>query len=47
MEVKFHPAVRCDFLKAARKYHDVSPRLADEFDAEFKEAIAKAAQNPL
>jgi plasmid stabilization system protein ParE len=47
MEVRYHPAVRQDLLEAARKYHEVSLRLADEFAAEFKGVIAKAAENPL
>ena len=47
MEVRYHPLVRQDVLEAARKYHDVSPRLAEEFDTELKASIAKAAENPL
>jgi hypothetical protein len=30
MEVKYHPLVQQDVLEAARKYHDISPRLAEE-----------------
>ena len=47
MEVKYHPSVRTDVLEAARKYHDISPRLAEDFDQELKATIAKAAENPL
>lgn len=47
MEVKYHPAVRWDLLEAARKYYEISPRLAEEFDAELKATIAKAAEYPL
>ncbi|HRZ35425.1 MAG TPA: type II toxin-antitoxin system RelE/ParE family toxin [Candidatus Paceibacterota bacterium] len=47
MEVEFHPLVRGDVLEAARKYYDISPRLAGEFDVELKATIAKAAENPL
>jgi len=47
MEVEYHPLVRQDILEAARKYHDVSPRLAGEFSREIKAEIAKAAENPL
>lgn len=47
MEVKYHPLVRKDVQDAARKYHDISPRLAEEFDAKLKATIAKAAENPL
>jgi plasmid stabilization system protein ParE len=47
MEVKYHPSVRTDVLEAARTYHDISPRLADDFDLELKAAIAQAAANPL
>jgi len=47
MEVKYHPLVQQDVLEATRKYQDVSPRLAEEFDSELKAAIAKAAETPL
>ena len=47
MEVKYHPLVRQDVLEAARMYHDISPRLAEEFDADLKATIAKAAANPM
>ena len=47
MEVKYHPSVRTDVLEAARKYHDISPRLAEDFDQELKVTIAQAAANPL
>jgi len=47
MEVKYHPLVRQDVLAAARKYHDISHRLAAEFDTELKATIAQAAKNPL
>jgi plasmid stabilization system protein ParE len=47
MEVSFHPLVQQDVLEAARKYHEISPRLAKEFDPELKAAIASAAENPL
>jgi plasmid stabilization system protein ParE len=47
MEVKYHPLVRHDVLEAARKYHDISPRLAEEFDEELKATIARAADHPL
>jgi plasmid stabilization system protein ParE len=47
MEVKYHPLVRRDVLEAARKYYDISPRLAEEFNMELKATIAKAAERPL
>ena len=47
MEVKYHPQVQEDVLEAARKYYDISPRLAEEFEAELKATIAKAAETPL
>lgn len=47
MEVKFHPLVRQDILEAARQYHDISPRLAEDFHRELKATIASAAENPL
>ncbi len=47
MEVKYHPSVRTDVLEATSAYHDISPRLADDFDMELKAAIAKASENPL
>ena len=47
MEVRYHPLVRQDVLETFRNYQDISPRLADEFDAELKATIAKAAENPL
>ncbi len=46
MEVKYHPLVRDDVLEASRKYHEISPRLEEEFDWELKTAISKAAENP-
>jgi hypothetical protein len=36
MEVKYHPLVQQDVLEAARKYQDISPRLAEEFDTELR-----------
>ena len=47
MEVNYHPLVQQDVLEAARKYQDISPRLAEEFDTELRTTIAKAAENPL
>lgn len=36
MEVKYHPLVQQDVLEAARKYQDIPPRLAKEFDTELR-----------
>lgn len=47
MEVSYHPLVKRDVLEALKYYADISSHLADEFDTELRELIAKAADNPL
>jgi plasmid stabilization system protein ParE len=47
MVVNYHPLVRQDVLEAARRYHEISPRLADDSTAELKRTIAQSAGNPL
>jgi plasmid stabilization system protein ParE len=47
MEVNYHPLVQQDVLAASRIYHDVSPRLAREFNAELQATISKASEKPL
>ncbi len=47
MEVNYHPLVKRDIAEALRYYDGIMTRLADEFEAELKTMIQKAAGNPL
>ena len=47
MEVTYHPLVERDVLGILRYYHDISPRLAAEFQGELSAKVDNAAQNPL
>jgi len=47
VEVIYHPLARRDALAILRYYHDISPKLEDDFDEELRSTIAKAAGNPL
>jgi len=47
VEVIFHPLVKRDLAEALKYYDGVASRLADEFEAEVRLVIAKAAKNPL
>jgi plasmid stabilization system protein ParE len=47
MEVTYHPLVKRDVTQVLRYYHEISPRLADEFHAELRELIGRAAEQPL
>ena len=47
MEVTYHPLVRRDISEALHYYHKISPRLADEFYAELRVLIDRAAEQPL
>ena len=47
MEVIYHPQVRADVAEALSYYRKIAPRLADEFQAEFRDIIDRAAENPL
>lgn len=47
MEVAYHPLVRRDVVAILRYYHEISPRLADEFHDELRATIERAAENPL
>jgi plasmid stabilization system protein ParE len=47
MEVIYHPLVRADVEEALTYYRKVSPRLTDEFHAELRDIINRAAENPL
>ena len=47
MEVSYHPLVKRDVAEALRYYHDVSPFLAAEFEAELRAMISRAAETPL
>ena len=46
MDVIYHPLVRRDVAQALKYYHAISPHLADEFHAEVRVLINKAAENP-
>ena len=47
MEVIYHPLVKRDVAEALKYYTNISARLADEFQAEAREIISQAADNPL
>lgn len=47
MDVIYHPLVKRDVSEALKYYTDISTRLADEFQAEVREIISQAADNPL
>jgi hypothetical protein len=47
MEVVYHPLVRIDVEEALTYYREISTRLADEFYAELKGMINRAAESPL
>ena len=47
MEVSYHPLVKRDMAEALRYYHAVTAKLADEFEAEARSAINRAAEHPL
>jgi hypothetical protein len=47
MEVIYHPLVRGDVEKALTYYRKICARLADEFHAELRDIINRAAENPL
>lgn len=47
MEVSYHPLVKRDVTEALHYYHRISPRLADEFHAEVRSMIERAAEQPL
>lgn len=47
MEVSYHPLVKRDVTEALRYYHRISPHLADEFHAEVRAVIERAAEHPL
>jgi plasmid stabilization system protein ParE len=46
VSVQYHPAVEQDVAEALRRYDAVSTRLAEEFKAELRRAIAVAAERP-
>ncbi len=46
MRIEYHPAVERDVAEALRRYNAVSQRLAEEFKAELRRAIALAAVKP-
>jgi plasmid stabilization system protein ParE len=47
MEVGYHPLASRDLLGILRYYHEISPRLADDFEVEFRAKISVAAETPL
>ena len=47
MEVIYHPLVRGDVQQAQIYYLKISARLGDEFHAELRHTINRAAENPL
>ena len=47
MEVIYHPLAQRDVLDILHYYHNISPRLEDEFHNELRSTIAKVARNPL
>jgi len=47
MEVIYHPLVRGDVQEALIYYRKISARLGDEFHAELRDTINRAAENPL
>jgi plasmid stabilization system protein ParE len=47
MEVVYHPLVSRDVAEALTYYRQIAARLADEFHAELRATIDRAAENPL
>jgi len=47
MEIVYHPLVRGDVQEALIYYRKISARLANEFHADLKGTINRAAENPL
>lgn len=47
MEVIYHPQVRGDVEEALNYYRGISAQLGDEFHAELRDTINRAAENPL
>ena len=47
MEVVYHPLVRADVEEALTYYRKISGWLADEFQAELRDIIDRAAEDPL
>ncbi len=47
MGVNYHPLVRGDVLEILRYYHEISPKLADDFNTELRSLIERAGENPL
>ena len=47
MEVVYHPLVRRDVQEALSYYGKISARLVEEFHAELRDIINRAAENPL
>jgi plasmid stabilization system protein ParE len=46
MRLEYHPDVRQDVAEAMRRYKAVSRKLADDFKAELRGAVARALANP-
>jgi len=46
MEVVYHPLVRRDVQEALYYYREISLGLAEEFHAELRDIINRAAENP-
>jgi len=46
VEVIYHPSVKQDVAQALKYYYRISSRLADEFHAELRAIIRRAADNP-
>jgi hypothetical protein len=46
VRIEYHPSVRQDVAEAMRRYKAVSERLANDFKAELRRAIAIAGANP-
>ena len=46
MRVEYHPSVRRDFLEVAARYNEVSARLSQDFEVEFRRVVRVAAANP-
>ena len=47
MEVSYHPQVKRDVAEALHYYHRIAPQLADEFHADLRTMIERAAAYPL
>ena len=46
MEARFHRRVQADLDEILKKYYLISPRLREDFFAEFQVGISKAIENP-